>query len=103
MGNGLAEVVVGDLRVLPVGGLYQAVAQVGHEQAGGRCPPCGAAGEVLHQPTVRVKELAAQSGVVSYESALQELFGLKQAEPSRSAAVDLNELPEADIVALGTE
>lgn len=59
--------------------------------------------KLLHQPTVRVKELAAQSGVVSYESALQELFGLKQAEPSRSAAVDLNELPEADIVALGTE
>lgn len=59
--------------------------------------------KLLHQPTVRVKELAAESGVVSYESALQELFGLKQAEPDRSAAVDLNELPEADIVALGTD
>ncbi|MGP6174797.1 glutamyl-tRNA reductase [Corynebacterium sp. A21] len=57
--------------------------------------------KLLHQPTVRVKELAAESGVVSYESALQELFGLKQAEPNRSAAVDLNELPEGDIVAVG--
>lgn len=59
--------------------------------------------KLLHQPTVQVKKLAAESGVVSYESALQELFGLKQAEPERSAAVDLTELPEGDIVAIGSQ
>lgn len=32
--------------------------------------------KLLHTPTVKVKELAARSGTVSYESALQELFGL---------------------------
>lgn len=59
--------------------------------------------KLLHQPTVRVKELAAESGVVSYESALQELFGLKQAEPDRSVAVDVAELPEGDIMAVGAQ
>lgn len=59
--------------------------------------------KLLHQPTVRVKELAAESGVVSYESALQELFGLKQAEPERSVAVDVTELPEGDIMAVGAQ
>lgn len=59
--------------------------------------------KLLHQPTVRVKELAAASGVVSYESALQELFGLKQAEPDRSVAVDVTELPERDIMVIGTQ
>ncbi|MBN9643879.1 glutamyl-tRNA reductase [Corynebacterium mendelii] len=34
--------------------------------------------KLLHQPTVRVKELAAHSGSVSYKSALQELFGLAE-------------------------
>lgn len=58
--------------------------------------------KLLHQPTVRVKELAAESGVVSYESALQELFGLKKAETSRSVAVDVTSLPETDIVAIGS-
>lgn len=51
---------------------------------------------------MRVKELAAESGVVSYESALQELFGLKKAETSRSVAVDVTSLPETDIVAIGS-
>lgn len=59
--------------------------------------------KLLHQPTVRVKKLAAESGVVSYESALQELFGLKQAEPERSVAVDATELPDGDIIALGSQ
>jgi len=34
--------------------------------------------KLLHQPTVRAKELAARSGPVSYASALQELFGLEE-------------------------
>ena len=34
--------------------------------------------KLLHQPTVRAKELAARSGTVSYDSALQELFGLEE-------------------------
>lgn len=34
--------------------------------------------KLLHQPTVRVKQLAATSGTVSYDTALQELFGLSQ-------------------------
>ncbi|WJZ01559.1 glutamyl-tRNA reductase [Corynebacterium freiburgense] len=37
--------------------------------------------KLLHTPTVKVKELAARSGTVSYESALQELFGL-ETEPA---------------------
>lgn len=32
--------------------------------------------KLLHNPTVRVKELAARSGTVSYDSAIPELFGL---------------------------
>jgi glutamyl-tRNA reductase len=32
--------------------------------------------KVLHGPTVRVKELAAEPGGASYESALRELFAL---------------------------
>jgi glutamyl-tRNA reductase len=31
---------------------------------------------VLHQPTVRVKELANETGAVSYATALAELFAL---------------------------
>lgn len=57
--------------------------------------------KLLHQPTVRVKELAANSGTVSYDSALQELFGLSEALPERSVKVDVDELPDAEIVALG--
>lgn len=57
--------------------------------------------KLLHQPTVRVKELAANSGTVSYDSALQELFGLSEALPGRSVKVDVDELPDAEIVALG--
>ncbi|WP_027004220.1 glutamyl-tRNA reductase [Corynebacterium halotolerans] len=57
--------------------------------------------KLLHQPTIRVKELAAESGVVSYESALQELFGLKAVQPA--VAVDVSDLPEGDIKAVGTE
>ena len=33
--------------------------------------------KLLHQPTVRAKQLAARSGAVPYDSALQELFGLE--------------------------
>ena len=49
--------------------------------------------KLLHQPTVRVKELAANSGVVSYETALQELFGLDN--DSQPVKVDLDMLPDA--------
>ena len=38
--------------------------------------------KLLHQPTVRVKELAANSGTVSYDTALQELFGLAVSMPA---------------------
>ncbi|WIM71238.1 glutamyl-tRNA reductase [Corynebacterium suedekumii] len=51
--------------------------------------------KLLHQPTVRVKKLAAESGVVSYESALQELFGLASEGPS--VAVDVADLPEGKL------
>jgi len=34
------------------------------------------ADKLLHQPTVRVKELANQTGAVSYAAALAELFSL---------------------------
>lgn len=54
--------------------------------------------KLLHQPTVRVKQLAATSGTVSYESALQELFGLPS-EPG-GVAVDVAELPDATVVSL---
>ena len=57
--------------------------------------------KLLHQPTVRVKALAAESGVVAYETALQELFGLKAEAPA--VAVDVSQLPEAGIVALGMD
>ena len=44
---------------------------------------------------MRVKKLAAESGVVSYESALQELFGLVTDAPS--VAVDVADLPEGKL------
>ena len=34
------------------------------------------ADKLLHQPTVRVKELANEEGAVSYATALAELFAL---------------------------
>ena len=34
------------------------------------------ADKLLHQPTVRVKELANETGAVSYATALAELFAL---------------------------
>lgn len=51
------------------------------------------ADKILHEPTVRAKQLAANSGTVSHETALQELFGL-QLEGS-GVAVDMTELPDA--------
>jgi len=51
--------------------------------------------KLLHEPTVRVKKLAAESGVVSYESALQELFGLVTDAPP--VAVDVADLPEGKL------
>ncbi|WP_123960979.1 glutamyl-tRNA reductase [Corynebacterium pseudopelargi] len=54
--------------------------------------------KLLHHPTVRVKELAASSGTVSYDTALQELFGLPL---ERGVSVAVSELPDAELVALG--
>ena len=57
----------------------------------------------LHEPTVRVKKLAARSGTVSYESALQELFGLEAVQttaPATITSVNASELPDAGIVAI---
>lgn len=58
--------------------------------------------KLLHEPTVRAKQLAATSGSVSHETALQELFGLDLADVSAGAAdareegvkVDVDELPK---------
>ncbi|AMO91464.1 glutamyl-tRNA reductase [Corynebacterium simulans] len=47
--------------------------------------------KLLHEPTVRAKQLAANSGSVSHERALQELFGL-QLEGS-GVSVDVEDLP----------
>ena len=52
--------------------------------------------KILHQPTVRVKQLAAQSGTVSYESALQELFGVGEAAPT-PVAVAAEDLPTGTV------
>ena len=46
-----------------------------------RAPRCSqtvrrVADKLLHQPTVRVKELADEAGAVSYAAALAELFAL---------------------------
>ncbi|MDO4911407.1 MAG: glutamyl-tRNA reductase [Corynebacterium sp.] len=51
--------------------------------------------KILHQPTVRAKELAADSATVSYESALQQLFGLPaEVLPEHPAAsISAQELP----------
>lgn len=50
--------------------------------------------KLLHQPTVRVKEMAVTSGSVSYETALQELFGLEQ---TRSVDVKVKDLPKENM------
>lgn len=56
--------------------------------------------KLLHNPTVKAKELAVESGVVSYESALQEFFGLVDAETNtdqeRSVALPATALPGKD-------
>lgn len=56
--------------------------------------------KLLHEPTVRAKKLAAESGAVSHETALQELFGLEI--DGSSVAVDAKELPlPQEVIALG--
>ncbi|BBH17829.1 glutamyl-tRNA reductase [Nocardioides baekrokdamisoli] len=47
--------------------------------------------KLLHEPTVRVKELANQAGGVSYERALAELFALDPAAVSAVSRPDLGE------------
>ncbi|MDH4657413.1 MAG: glutamyl-tRNA reductase [Corynebacterium pyruviciproducens] len=42
--------------------------------------------KLLHQPTVQVKALAANSGTISYDNALQQLFGLQPPSVSTQAA-----------------
>ncbi|AZA14481.1 glutamyl-tRNA reductase [Corynebacterium choanae] len=55
--------------------------------------------KLLHQPTVRVKELAAHSGTVSYRSALQELFGLEENDHrTRSGSAVVKIPPEQVLV-----
>lgn len=46
--------------------------------------------KLLHKPTVKAKELAAESGTISYQTALQEFFGLAGA--TTSVKLDYNEL-----------
>lgn len=53
--------------------------------------------KLLHHPTVRVKQLAMESGTVSYDTALQDLFGLDYADDQdRSVAVSATALPAGD-------
>ncbi|WKD59907.1 Glutamyl-tRNA reductase [Corynebacterium caspium DSM 44850] len=57
--------------------------------------------KLLHHPTIKAKELAVESGVVSYETALQEFFGLSSADlegtdAGRSVAVAASQLPSQD-------
>lgn len=49
------------------------------------------ADKLLHQPTVRVKELADSAGAVSYAAALAELFAL---DPDAVEAVTRAEVIE---------
>lgn len=54
--------------------------------------------KLLHEPTVRAKQLAATEGTVSHETALQELFGLRLSSPSKleeGVKVDVDELPKS--------
>ena len=55
--------------------------------------PQGIDDKLLHQPTVRVKELAANSEIVNYETTLQELFGLD--DDPQPVKVDLDMFPDA--------
>lgn len=56
--------------------------------------------KLLHEPTVRAKKLAAESGAVSHETALQDLFGLEI--DGSSVSVDAKELPlPQDVIAMG--
>ncbi|STC69546.1 glutamyl-tRNA reductase [Corynebacterium pilosum] len=57
--------------------------------------------KLLHKPTVMVKELAATEGTVSYETALQVLFGLPSAAPA--VAVDVDKLPDREELDLSPE
>lgn len=52
------------------------------------------ADKLLHEPTVRAKKLAADSGTVDHATALQELFGF-QIEGT-GVAVDATELPDVN-------
>ncbi|MGV0325982.1 glutamyl-tRNA reductase [Corynebacterium confusum] len=52
--------------------------------------------KLLHEPTVRAKKLAAQSGTVSHETALQELFGLQL--EGTGVSVDVGDLPAAETI-----
>lgn len=49
--------------------------------------------KLLHSPTVRVKELAAQPGGSSYETALRELFALDRGSIDAVAKPDAEDLP----------
>ncbi|GAA1954610.1 glutamyl-tRNA reductase [Nocardioides panacihumi] len=51
------------------------------------------ADKLLHEPTVRVRELANEQGAVSYERALAELFAL---DPDAVDAVTRSVVPEED-------
>lgn len=54
--------------------------------------------KLLHNPTVRAKQLALSSGVLPYDTALQDLFGLEHADESmKSVKVDASSLPPYDI------
>lgn len=52
--------------------------------------------KLLHAPTVQAKRLAAESGTLSYETALQQMFGLETPKSATSVAVDADELPIED-------
>ena len=57
--------------------------------------------KLLHEPTVRAKKLAAESGAVSHETALQEMFGLEI--DGSPVSVDANELPSVqEVIAMGS-
>ncbi len=58
--------------------------------------------KLLHQPTVRAKELAAQSKSVSYETVLVDLFGLDLTE-GRPVSVTADQLPVLDESQVGEE
>ena len=55
--------------------------------------------KLLHEPTVRIKQLAAESGSVSYDTAIQDLFGLAPEGAPGGVAVSASELPASDFQA----